>query len=203
MRKVTTRVVIVALVAVGGALGVTLTAQAVSTSSSVTVHGCLNKHTRQIDDVSVKHAVKCPSHTTRLAWNERGRTGARGPRGRTGARGPRGRTGAGGPPGPAAYLVAGILNATTCQPDNPSATTFTGSLVTTGTDAPYCKLTPTTPPAAVPIVTANVNGAISPEFVEEQAASGIDLQTWTTAGVNTTGQASAGLIEFTITRGTG
>jgi hypothetical protein len=82
----------------------------------------------------------------------------------------RGRPGAPGHQGPSTYLVAGLLDATTCQPINPAATTYSGALVTIGGDAPYCKLTPTTPPLRATIVTATVNGGQSPEFVEEQDA---------------------------------
>jgi hypothetical protein len=187
------RNIIVVVAVAGASVGLTLTAQAASRSTA-TIHACLNTHTKQIEDVSTGHAAKCPAHSHAIAWNKHGATGATGARGRAGATGPQ---------GPAIYHVAGLLNATTCEAANPSATTFAGSLVTTGTDAPYCKLTLTTTPPTPAIVSALVNGGLSAEFVEQQGADGIDLQTWTTGGVNTTGQAGAGFIEFTVTTGTG
>jgi hypothetical protein len=187
------RNVLVVVAVAGASVGLTLTAQAAS-KSTATVHGCLNKHTKQIQDVSISHAVKCPAHTSALSWNERGPAGA------TGSRGPAGATG---PQGPAVYHVAGIVSATTCHGPNPT-TSFTSTLVSTGSGAPYCKIALTTPPSAgAPVVTAIVDGGTSPEFVEEQDADRIDLQTWTTSGVNITGQAGAGLIEFAVTTGTG
>lgn len=211
MRKTTFRTIAIAIAGAGITSGLVLAAQASSKPSAATVHGCLNAHTKQLDAVSLNHSVRCPAHSKTLAWNERGRRGRTGPRGpagpigatgATGATGPAGATGATGAAGPAPYYVAGEINASTCQTPH-AATTYSSSLVTSGTDAPYCKLSLTTPAPRAPILTAVVVGPIAPEFVVEQGAAGLDLQTWSTGGTNLTGQSGAGIIEFNVANGTG
>jgi hypothetical protein len=81
-----------AAAAVMGA-GVSLAATHTGASStSTTVHACVNNKTHQLYQ---RHGASCPRGYTALSWN------ITGPRGATGPRGPRGATGPAGPQGPA------------------------------------------------------------------------------------------------------
>jgi hypothetical protein len=97
--------------------------------------------------------------------------------------------------------IAGQFNATSCAQVWTSAA-YSISLVSTGSDAPYCQVVPTSH-IGIPIATANSALAFSGFSVVIQADTfpDIDFQVWN-AGTNMTGQSGAGYVQFIVTKAT-
>jgi hypothetical protein len=98
--------------------------------------------------------------------------------------------------------IAGEFNATSCtQVDSSSA--YSISLVTTGNDAPYCKVALRGLGGTTPIATALSYGPYSGFSVVIQGATPphLDFQVWN-SGSNLTGASGAGYVMFIATKPT-
>jgi hypothetical protein len=98
--------------------------------------------------------------------------------------------------------IAGEFNATSCQQVDPSSA-YSISLVTTGDDAPYCKVALHGLGRSTPIATAVSYGPYSGFSVVIQGATPprLDFQVWN-SGSNLTGGSGAGLVMFIATKPT-